>query len=294
MSEDAQNPATIPEPGEHKVDGSGTRRLAFEDEIDERTGVRDADPQILATWRTIRATDCDDAEMLEREGYLRDGHLTHAGILLFAKDPARYLPCARVHIARFRDFTRTDGTHESVCIKDLILDGPIPRLLDEVQATVEELTGHVTFLDTDGGFKKVLAYPRPAWLDGLMGALMHRSYRSSSYVHVTILEDSMQILSPGTPSEPFRPQMRTAREGVRNPRLTAGLKVLGYSTAQVESDTSVQERVTSLERPVFEELDVLDGSSVRLTVRSNLEAWDQLLKENTVDGRMLLSPIYTL
>lgn len=284
----------LPAPGEHKTDGSGTRRLAFEDEVDGRSGVSDLDAQIMATWRTLRGATCSDEELLERDGYLREGHLTHAGILLFAKDPSRYLPCARVHIAKFKDFTQEDGTHESLCIKDLILDGPIPRLLNEAEETVGELTGNVTFFDTDGGFKKVLEYPRPAWVDGLMGALMHRSYRSDSYVHITIFEDRLQILSPGTPSEPFNPQTRTASEGIRNPRLTAGLKALGYSMAQVDSDTSVQERVTSLERPVFEELDVLDGSSVRLTVRSNLDAWDQLLDENRVDGRMLLSPIYSV
>lgn len=286
----------MPAPGEHKVDSSGVRRLAFEDEVDERAGIGNADAQILATWRTVKGTDsrCSDEDMLAADGYLRDGHLTNAGILLFATHPERFLPSARVHVARFRDFPQKDGTHASVCIKDVILDGPIPRLIQQVQSTVEELTGHVTFLDTDGGFKKVLAYPRPAWIDGLMGALMHRSYRSSSYVHVTLFEDQMQILSPGTPSTPARPQMRTASRGTRNPRLTAGLATLGYSMAQVDSDTSVQERVTSLERPVFEELDVLDGSSVRLTVRSNLDAWDQLLDENRVDGRMLLSPIYSV
>lgn len=284
----------IPAPGEQKTDGRGTRRLAFEDEVDERTGTADLDPQIVSTWRTVRGATCPDDEMLERDGYLRDGHLTHAGILLFARDPSRYLPCARVHVAKFKDFPQRDGSHRSVCVKDLILDGPIPRLLRDIEEAVGELTGNVTFLDTDGGFKKVLEYPRPAWLDGMMGALMHRSYRSDSYVHVTIFEDRLQILSPGTPSEPLDHLGRTASEGVRNPRLTAGLGVLGYSMAQVDGDTSVQERVTSLEHPVFEELDVLDGSSVQLTVRSNLDAWDQLLDENRVDGRMLLSPIYSV
>lgn len=293
--EDISQPGNgIPAPGEHKVDGSGTRRLAFEDEIDERTSISDADGQILHTWRTIRNATGSDAQMLEDDGYLREGHLTHAGILLFATHPERYLPCARVHIARFKDFSQPDGGHESICIKDLILDGPIPRLLKDVETQVQELTGDVTFLDTDGGFKKVLAYPRPAWIDGLAGALMHRSYRSSSYVHITIFEDQMQILSPGTPTEPERPDLRTAREGGRNPRLSAGLAALGFSTAQTNSDTTLQERVTSLEHPVFDELDVLDGSSVRLTVRSNLDAWSQLLDENRVDGRMLLSPIYSL
>lgn len=296
MDDVTRGAGTAPAPGERKVDGTGTRRLAFEDEIDERTSTRDVDRQIIHTWRTIRQTptETSDAELLEQEGYFREGHLTHAGILIFAKNPSRYLPCARVHIAKFKDIAKPDGTTESVCVKDLILDGPIPRLLSDVEENVEKLTGNVTFFDTDGRFKKVLEYPRPAWVDGLMGALMHRSYRSDSYVHITIYEDSLQILSPGTPSEPFRPEMRTASEGIRNPRLTAGLAVLGYSMAQMDSDTTTQERVTSLERPVFDELDVLDGKSVRLTVRSNLDAWDQLLDENRVDGRMLLSPIYSV
>lgn len=275
------------------VDEANSDRLAFEDELCEGALTPCLDTEMVQAYRSCCGSEAGAEEMLRAHGFMRENTLTNAGVLLFSKNPSAFIPCARVHIARFQAFGTGEAKHE-VCTKDLILDGPLPKLMKQVEESILSLSGKVTFFDTDGGMKKVEEYPRPAWYDGLLGALMHRSYRSNSYIHITINENQMQIISPGTPSNPEEPTRRTATGGIRNPRISQGLAEMGLTLANLEQDTSLTERVTSLEEPVFEALDVLDGSSIRLTLKSNLEAWDQLLKANAVDGRMLLSPIYSL
>ena len=269
-------------------------RVAFEDELCAGATMKCLDARMMQIYVHMASNDAlTPEELLRRKGYLVGDTLTKGGVLLFAKDPARFIPCARVHIARFKQFER-GGHKESICVKDLLLDGPLPKLLARTEEQVLDLTDEITFFDTDGGFKKVRDYPRHAWIDGLLGALLHRSYRSDSYIHITILEDRLQILSPGTPDVPIDRGARTAEGSMRNPRITRGMTEMGIAMEHIESSTSLQERLTSLERPVFEERDALDGSSVQLTVKSNIEAWNQRLEENMVDGRMLLSPIYSL
>ncbi len=264
----------------------------------EGVTLADLDQQILASWcqsqppiEPAEGTSPTQA-LLEEHAFMRDGTLTKGAVLLFAKDPTRWIPCAQVHVSQFKDVVRR-GETVSVCIRDTILTGPLPRLLPLVEAAIGDFSGEMTFLDTDGGFKTVREYPRHAWIDGFLGAIMHRSYRSDSYVHMTINQGHLQILSPGTPSDDACHE-RVSNSDPRNPRISQAMGDMGLTMESITAETSLQDRMTALAHPVFEDLDVLDGASVALTVQSNVEAWNQLLDENRVDGRLLLSPIYNL
>ena len=281
--------------GEGKPTTYGTHtRRAFEDEPCPAASLDDLDATLLDRCREAEGFSGEADALLVRDGFLREGELTNGAVILFARNPSLFIPCARVHVSKLSSISEGE---DPICVKDLILDGPLPSLIPAAEETIAELTGHVTFFDTDGSFKQVRDYPRQSWVDGLMGALMHRSYRSDSYVHITIFNDRMQIVSPGTPAledDGRCASERTSMEESRNPRITRTLVRLGISRDSLDRDTSLFDHVTSLEHPVFDELDILDGQSVRLTIKSNIDAWDQLLKDNAVDGRMLLSPIYSL
>ncbi|MGI6755134.1 MAG: ATP-binding protein [Atopobiaceae bacterium] len=275
------------------TDASLKGHCAFEDEPCCAATLDDLDAQVLERYLDALGSGRDAKSTLEEQGFFAQGQLTKGAVILFARNPSLFIPCDRIHVSKFATLSHTD---EPLCIRDLILDGPLPTLLEETEKTIFKLSGHVTFLDTDGVFKRVSAYPRQMWIDGLMGALMHRSYRSPSYIHVTVFNNRLQIVSPGTlaPCGNSNRGVRTSLVEDRNPRISAALHVMGYSQEIVEQQTTTFERVTSLEHAVFDELNILDGQSVRLTIKSNVDAWDQLLEKSTVDGRMLLSPIYAI
>ena len=55
----------------------------------------------MARYRQALKTNADDRQILESRGFLKDGHLTNAGILLFSRDPSRHLPQARLRFLRY-------------------------------------------------------------------------------------------------------------------------------------------------------------------------------------------------
>ena len=59
----------------------------YEDEVDERSSIKDIDPEVTARYKTAIGTDVSDEQILRSHGFMRNGHLTNAGILLFAEYP---------------------------------------------------------------------------------------------------------------------------------------------------------------------------------------------------------------
>lgn len=64
----------------------------FEDEVDARSTVDDIDPEVMARYKEELGTDAPDEQVLRSRGMLRDGHLTNAGVLPFAKNPTQSSP----------------------------------------------------------------------------------------------------------------------------------------------------------------------------------------------------------
>ena len=73
----------------------------FEDEVVDRSSIDDVDPEVMARYKADIGTDLPDEQVLRSRGFLVDGHLTNAGVLIFAENPTRFIPCARVRVIRF-------------------------------------------------------------------------------------------------------------------------------------------------------------------------------------------------
>ena len=56
----------------------------FEDEMETRSSITDVDLAVMARYKTELGTSASDEQILRSRGFLQDGHLTHAGILLFS------------------------------------------------------------------------------------------------------------------------------------------------------------------------------------------------------------------
>ena len=58
----------------------------YEDEVQERSSIADVDPEVVARYKAELGTEASDEQVLRSRGFLQDGHLTNAGVLLFS-DP---------------------------------------------------------------------------------------------------------------------------------------------------------------------------------------------------------------
>jgi len=146
-----------------------------------------------------------------------------AAALLFARDPRRYIPGAAVQAVRRAGVGPgpgpTTGRAEIV--------GPIPKLLDEVQAFLDASTGGVEAV-VGRRRERLPAYPTAALREAVLNALAHRDYGLvGATVHVTVWDDRVEVQSPGPlPGHITLDNIRDEHYS-RNRRIMQVLKLLG-------------------------------------------------------------------
>jgi ATP-dependent DNA helicase RecG len=129
-------------------------------------------------------------QVLKKLELVRDSDkITRAAILLFGKNPQSPLTQAVVHAGRLRD---------KIHIMDnLIIEGSI---IDQVEKTVEFIKKnlHVRFEITgEPQRKEIWDYPLPAIREAVINAICHRDYGHVSDIQIKIMEDALQVWSPG-------------------------------------------------------------------------------------------------
>ncbi|TAM66868.1 MAG: winged helix-turn-helix transcriptional regulator [Microbacteriaceae bacterium] len=168
------------------------------------------------SWPSAR----EAVRLLEARELASDDHLTIAGVLLFAEHPERALPSAQVRVSRFQGTQRKSGARQNL-IGDDRLEGPIPTILDKARASIRRWQPTRRALAASGRFEDVGLVPEDAWLEGVVNAVVHRSYSiQGDYVHVDIYDDRIVIESPGRfpglvdPANPL-----AIKRFARNPRI---------------------------------------------------------------------------
>ena len=140
-----------------------------------------------------------DSERLLKARRLLDGEgrVTVAAMLLFAAEPQQWFPQTFVRVLRYRGSDRGAGARQQL-LSDVRVKGPIPRMIDEArQAVIDQLPTRRALTDS-GRFEPVPLLPLDAWLEGLVNAVVHRSYsHSGDHIRVEIFDDRLEIESPG-------------------------------------------------------------------------------------------------
>jgi ATP-dependent DNA helicase RecG len=159
-------------------------------------GLGEVDGELLE--RYARAIGAPDAWRLLRSRGLADGSiLTVAGCLLFARYPQRFLPEAFVRVLRYRGKERGAGARQQL-MGDERIEGPIPTLLLGARKAVESVQPVRRALTASGRFGDVALIPEDAWLEGVVNAVVHRSYSvAGDHVRVEVFDDRIEISSPG-------------------------------------------------------------------------------------------------
>jgi ATP-dependent DNA helicase RecG len=190
--------------------------------------------------------DAPDAERLMRaRGLLTDdGELTIAGCLLFGQFPQAQLPETYVRVLRYRGTERGAGASQQL-LRDTRIEGPIPHQLLEARKAIVELQPVRRALTGSGRFEDVSLIPEDAWLEGLVNAVVHRSYSlAGDHIRIEIFDDRMEISSPGrfpglvSLDDPLR-----ATRFARNPRI-----------ARVAADLQFGQELGEGIRRMFEEM----------------------------------------
>lgn len=148
---------------------------------------------------------------------------THAGILLFGKNPRYYLPGAYIQ------YLKIDGIH----LTDPLFDqaeiyGDLLSVLRELDIRIK--TGIASKLFPVSPLKEKLIPEYPEWAirEILMNAVMHRDYQSNTPIRFYWFSDRIEIHSPGGLYGEVTPENYTRQNSYRNPVIAEAMKSLGY------------------------------------------------------------------
>lgn len=166
-----------------------------------RARIEEIDPEALrrfvATARKGRnfplSEDADPAEVLSKLNLLDQDKPTQGAVLLFGREPQRFLPAAIIKCAHFH------GTEVAK---------PIPAHLDVKGTAFEQVDAAVDFvlskINVSVGTREESAQapveyeiPREVVREAIVNAVAHRDYTSNGSVQVSLFTDRLEIWNPG-------------------------------------------------------------------------------------------------
>ena len=232
--------------------------------------VDDLDQQQLHSFRGAMGADPESPyprQLQARSLLTVKGEVTIGAYLLFAQDPTVLLPHAHVRILKYGATSRGSGTRQELIDgADVRIHESIPVAIHSASALIDEWMPRRRALQADGTFGGVPIVPRDAWLEGLVNAVVHRSYSAAGdHIRVEIFPDRIEIESPGRfPGivDPQRPLEITRY--ARNPRIARVCSDLAITQELGEGIKRIfdEMRANGLSDPVYQQT----AGSVRLVL----------------------------
>lgn len=242
-------------------------QATYESTIVQGAALEDLDAELLADY--ARAVNHPDPERLLRARGLmnRSGQLTTAAVLLFAVHPQTWFPEASVRVLRYQGTERGTGARQRL-LHDVRIEGAIPLQLTGARSEIFSCLPTRQALGPSGRFEKVGLIPQDAWLEGLVNAVIHRSYSvSGDHVRIELFDDRVEIESPGRfpgiadASDPLK-----VTRFARNPRIARVCADLKFGQELGEGIRRMFEemRLAGLSDPTYFQT----SGSVRVTLSS--------------------------
>lgn len=229
----------------------------------------DLDPDQLQTYQELIGSSSPERALSARNLLTDDRRLTVAAWLLFAAQPQQLFPSAHVRVLQYADTERGTGASMSLLDgRDIRCEGSLPQQLDEATRLIEDWIPRVRALAASGRFEPRPIIPKDAWLEGLVNAVLHRSYSlAGDHTRVELFPDRIEISNPGRfpgHADPNHPS--TLVRSARNPRIARVCADLGSSRELGEGVLRIfaAMRSAGLVPPVYQQF----SSAVRLVLSS--------------------------
>jgi len=153
---------------------------------------------------------------------LRTATPTHAGIVLFGKDPRQWLPN---HYAQYVRYEGTDMSGD--ILRERRIDGDLLSLLRELKELAESIV--VTRPSRAAVQETLLSnYPIAAVREFILNAVMHHSFDAPSYIRILHFDDRIEVQNPGPLYGFANPENFPNQTSYRNPIIAEAMKVLGF------------------------------------------------------------------
>lgn len=232
-------------------------------------GLADLDAGQVAAYQQSIGSATPEGMLAARDLLTRDTKLTVAGWILFAERPQSLFPSAVVRVLQYADVERGTGAAMSLRADgDVRFEGSIPDQIAAAAAVIDDWIPKIRALAPSGRFEARPIIPRDVWLEGLVNAVLHRSYSmAGDHIRVEIFPNRIEIENPGRfpgLADPARPL--SISRYARNPRIVRVCSDLGIARELGEGIKRIfsQMRMVGLTDPMYSQT----SGSVRLVLSS--------------------------
>lgn len=220
----------------------------------------------------------------------RDSELTAAAELLFGEHPQTYFPSAYIRVLRYLDDERGTGSSQNLAADgDIRIEGSLVDQVHKAAEVVDSFVPSRRVLSANGHFERLSTIPHDAWLEGIVNAVVHRSYSmSGDHIRIEIFPSRIEVTSPGRfPGlvDPRHP-LDISRHA-RNPRIARVFSDLGITQELGEGIRRIfnEMRRQGLTDPIYEQT----SQSVRLVLPATDALPDDMKRNIGTTGLSILS-----
>jgi ATP-dependent DNA helicase RecG len=171
-------------------DGTVTAEATLDDIVPERVA------RFLSRAITERQWQIDPQtpvrQALNQLNLTRNGQLTIAALLLFGRNPQRFLVQSSLRCARFK------GSSEVEFLDMKLIEGDIVTQVEEAMIFVQRNIRMAAKIEGQLERKERWEYPLDAVREGITNAVCHRDYADRGNVLVKIFDDRLEIWNPGS------------------------------------------------------------------------------------------------
>ncbi len=166
------------------------------------------------------------ADVVAHLNLVRDARPTHAAVLLFGRDPQRFIPCAEVRCMHFH------GTEiERPAPFYRIFKGNVFDQVDQAENFVLSVVNRTVGTRAES-LQAPVTYEIPPDVvrEAIVNAVAHRDYASAAAVQVSVFADRIEVWNPGELPAPLTPErLREPHSSIaRNARLCEALFLTRY------------------------------------------------------------------
>lgn len=172
----------------------------FDGEVAAGVRVEQLDEVLVKSYRDSAGASGTNTRLLRSRGLVTEkDEVTNAGYLLFAPHPEEKFPQAHVRVIAYLTNDRGTGSRLSLDDqRDVRVEGPIPHVIAKAAELIRFWQPTRRALSERGRFEGVPLVPEDAWLEGLVNAVIHRSYSlGGDHIRVEIFPNRIEIESPG-------------------------------------------------------------------------------------------------
>ena len=184
---------------------------------------------------------------------LDDGQPSHAAVLLFAKNPQRFLPTSEIKCMHFHGTTIRKPIPSYQIYK-----GTVFEMVDQATDFVlSKINRHIGTRENTVQAPATYELPKEAVTEAIVNAVAHRDYTSNASVQVMLFADRLEVWNPGELPPPLTPErLREPHASIpRNPLIAEPLYLARYIEKAGSGTLDMIERCAeaNLPSPDFEE-----------------------------------------